>query len=67
MPPAPACPALPCPAGLMKTYEKYGKHGLVVLGFPCNQFGNQESGSEHEIEALCTDKYQVTFPLFSKV
>jgi glutathione peroxidase len=40
---------------------------LVVLGFPCNQFGNQEPGSEQEIRTFCETRYQVTFPLFAKI
>ena len=48
-------------------YEKYQDKGLVVLGFPCNQFGQQEPGSDREIAKFCTDNYQVKFPLFSKV
>eukprot|EP00955_Chlamydomonas_euryale_P032123 336484-Chlamydomonas_euryale.AAC.3 len=54
-------------AGLQKTYEKYHDHGLEILGFPCNQFGNQEAGSEAEIKEFCTSRYHVTFPMFSKV
>lgn len=54
-------------AGLQKVYDKYKEYGLEILGFPCNQFGNQESGSEQEIKAFCTSKYHVTFPMFSKV
>src|SRR5262245_14609779 len=48
-------------------YEKYQGKGLVVLGFPCNQFGKQEPGTEAEIAKFCTDNYQVKFPLFSKI
>jgi len=48
-------------------YEKYKDQGLVVLGFPCNQFGKQEPGTEAEIAKFCTDKYSVKFPLFSKI
>jgi glutathione peroxidase len=51
---------------LEKLYEKY-KDQLVVLGFPCNQFGGQEPGSEKEIKAFCTKNYGVTFPMFSKI
>jgi glutathione peroxidase len=53
--------------GLMETYSKYRNYGLEVLGFPCNQFGQQESGSETEIKEFCSSKYHVTFPMFSKV
>src|SRR5688572_20424206 len=48
-------------------YRKHKADGLVVLGFPCNQFGDQEPGSEAEIKAFCTGSYDVTFPMFSKV
>jgi len=48
-------------------YEKYNDKGLVVLGFPCNQFGKQEPGSEAEIAKFCSDTYHVKFPLFSKI
>jgi len=41
--------------------------GLVVLGFPCNQFGKQEPGSEAEIKAFCTGRYAVSFPMFAKI
>jgi glutathione peroxidase len=54
-------------AQLQALHAKYGKRGLVVLGFPCNQFGGQEPGTAEEIKAFCTAKYQVTFPLFAKV
>lgn len=53
--------------GLMQTYEKYHKHGLEILGFPCNQFGRQESGTEAQIKNFCSTSYHVTFPMFSKV
>lgn len=48
-------------------HEKYGKKGLAVLGFPCNQFANQEPGSNAEIRAFCTSKYDVTFSMFAKI
>lgn len=48
-------------------YKKYEGQGLVVCGFPCNQFGGQEPGTEADIKAFCTDKYDVTFPMFSKI
>lgn len=47
--------------------ETYGDKGLVVLGFPCNQFGGQEPGTAAEIEAFCSLNFGVTFPLFEKV
>ena len=53
--------------GLEKIYDKYKKDGFEVLGFPCNQFGGQEPGTEAEIKTFCTSKYSVSFPMFSKV
>jgi glutathione peroxidase len=53
--------------GLEKLYEKYKDQGLVILGFPCNQFGGQEPGSEEDIKKGCLVNYGVTFPMFSKV
>jgi len=61
------CGYTPQYEGLEKLYTKYKDHGLVVLGFPCNQFGGQESGSEAEIKNFCETKFHVTFPLFSKI
>lgn len=52
---------------LERLYRKHQEKGLVVLGFPCNQFGKQEPGSEEEIQTYCSLNYDVTFPLFSKV
>ncbi len=54
-------------AGLQALHEKYAKQGLSVLGFPCNDFGGQEPGSESEIKTFCTSRYNVTFPMFAKV
>ena len=48
-------------------HEKYGKEGLAVLGFPCNQFGGQEPGTAEDIQKFCTTKFQVSFPLFAKI
>lgn len=48
-------------------YKKYSDQGLVILGFPANEFGQQEPGSDSDIKTFCTDKYNVTFPMFSKV
>lgn len=48
-------------------YQKYKDRGLVILGFPCNQFGTQEPGSEEEIKSFCETHYSVTFPMFSKI
>lgn len=53
--------------GLQALYAKYGKEGLVVLGFPCNDFGNQEPDGEKAIAQFCTKNYGVTFPMFSKI
>ena len=53
--------------GLEAMYEKYGDKGLVVLGFPCNQFGGQEPGTESQIAEFCSETYKVKFPMFSKV
>ncbi len=52
---------------LQAMYEKYKDQGLVVLGFPCNQFGGQEPGSATEIRQFCVQNYGVTFPMFSKI
>ena len=54
-------------AGLEELWRKYKDKGLVVLGFPCNDFGGQEPGSTEEIKKFCTSKYDVTFPMFDKV
>ena len=61
------CGFTPQYAGLEKLYETYKDRGLVVLGFPCNQFGEQEPGTEAEIAAFCDLNYNVTFPIFAKV
>ena len=53
--------------GLENLYQRYRDHGLVVCGFPCNQFGGQEPGTEKEIKAFCASKYVVSFPVFSKI
>ncbi|MFN3682597.1 MAG: glutathione peroxidase [Fimbriimonadaceae bacterium] len=53
--------------GLEKLYRDHKSAGLLVLGFPCNQFGNQEPNSEAEIKQFCTQKFDVTFPMFSKI
>jgi len=52
---------------LEATYQKYKDQGFVVLGFPCNQFGGQEPGTNEEIKEFCTSKFSVTFPLFDKL
>ena len=61
------CGYTPQYAGLEALQEKYKDKGLVVLGFPCNQFGGQEPGTNEEIKQFCSSKYQVTFPLFDKI
>ncbi len=53
--------------GLESIYEKYKSQGFVVLGFPCNQFGEQEPGTNEEIKAFCSSKFNVKFPLFDKI
>lgn len=53
--------------GLEAIYEKYKGQGFVILGFPCNQFGGQEPGSNEEIKQFCSSKFSVTFPLFDKI
>ncbi|WP_449314241.1 glutathione peroxidase [Rosistilla ulvae] len=61
------CGLTPQYAGLQALYEKYQDKGLVVLGFPCNQFGKQEPGTSAEIKSFCKSNYDVTFPMFAKV
>jgi len=61
------CGFTPQYKGLEALFRKYKDHGLVVLGFPCNQFGRQEPGTEAEIQRFCTSSYDVTFPLFAKI
>lgn len=61
------CGFTPQYAGLEALYKKYQDRGLTVLGFPCNQFGEQEPGSAAEIKTFCTANYGVTFPLFAKI
>jgi len=53
--------------GLQNLYSKYAKDGLEVLGFPCNQFKDQESGTNEEIQFFCTEKYDVSFNVFNKI
>jgi glutathione peroxidase len=53
--------------GLQSLYEKNKDKGLVVLGFPCNQFGGQEPGSNEEIKEFCSKNYNVTFPMYDKL
>jgi len=61
------CGFTPQYAGLEKLYLEYKDKGFFVLGFPANDFANQEPGTPEEIEAFCTGKYNVTFPMFEKV
>lgn len=61
------CGFTPQYAGLQKLYTDLKDRGLVVLGFPCNQFGGQEPGTPTQIETFCQKNYGVTFPLFEKV
>jgi glutathione peroxidase-family protein len=61
------CGFTPQYQGLQALYEKYADKGLVILGFPCNQFGQQEPGSASEIQSFCETRFGVKFPLFEKV
>ena len=61
------CGFTPQYAGLEALYRKYANQGLVVLGFPCNQFGKQEPGGAEEISQTCYINYGVSFPMFEKV
>ena len=61
------CGYTPQYKGLESLYEEYRERGLVVLGFPCNQFGAQEPGSEEQIGQFCEKNFGVTFPMFAKV
>ncbi|WP_347157389.1 glutathione peroxidase [Pontibacter chitinilyticus] len=61
------CGLTPQYEGLEALYRKYKEAGLVILGFPCNQFGNQEPGGKQEIEEGCLVNYGVSFPMFDKV
>ncbi len=61
------CGLTPQYEGLQGLYDKYKDKGLVILGFPCNQFGKQEPGSADEIAKFCKDNYAVTFDMFDKV
>ena len=61
------CGFTPQFSGLEKLYEKYKDQGFEVLGFPCNQFGGQDPGSNEQIRAYCQKNYGVNFPMFAKV
>ncbi|GAA5026339.1 glutathione peroxidase [Marivirga lumbricoides] len=61
------CGLTPQYEGLEKLYQKYKEKDLVILGFPCNQFANQEAGTSDEIQEFCQVNYGVSFPMFEKV
>jgi len=63
---ASACGFTPQFAGLEKLHQEFASQGLVVLGFPCNQFGSQDPGSNEEIGAFCQQNYGVSFPMMAK-
>jgi glutathione peroxidase len=64
---ASACGFTPQFGGLEELHQQYGKKGLVVLGFPCNQFGAQDPGSNDEIAQFCQVNYGVSFPMMAKI
>jgi glutathione peroxidase len=64
---ASACGFTPQLGGLEKLHQTYGDRGLVVLGFPCNQFGSQDPGSNEEIATFCQKNHGVSFPMMSKI
>ena len=61
------CGFTPQYTGLEALWQQYRDRGLVILGFPCNQFGHQEPGTEADIKDFCATRYTVTFPLFAKI
>jgi glutathione peroxidase len=61
------CGLTPQYAGLQRLYDRFAERGLVVAGFPCNQFGEQEPGTADEISEFCSVNYGVTFPMFAKI
>ena len=61
------CGFTPQYKGLEAIYKKYSGQGFTVLGFPCNQFGGQEPGTDAQIVQFCTSRYAVTFPMFDKI
>lgn len=61
------CGFTPQYAGLESLYRRHRDDGLVVMGFPCNQFAHQEPGTEAEIQQFCSTSYDVSFPLFAKI
>jgi glutathione peroxidase len=64
---ASACGFTPQFGGLEQLHQTYGARGLVVLGFPCNQFGSQDAGTNEEIATFCQRNFGVTFPMMSKI
>lgn len=64
---ASACGFTPQLAGLQQLHQRYADQGLVILGFPCNQFGQQDKGSDTEIASFCLRNYGVDFPMMSKI
>jgi glutathione peroxidase len=64
---ASACGFTPQFAGLQDLHQRYAPRGLVILGFPCNQFGRQDPGSDSEIAGFCQRNYGVDFPMMAKV
>jgi glutathione peroxidase len=64
---ASACGFTPQFGGLEKLHQTYGDRGLVVLGFPCNQFGSQDTGTNAEIATFCQRNFGVSFPMMSKI
>ena len=61
------CGFTPQYQGLQALYEQYAGQGLIVLGFPCNQFGQQEPGNSQQIKSFCEARFGVSFPLFEKI
>jgi len=61
------CGLTPHYKGLQELHATYGERGFAVLGFPCNQFGSQEPGTEKEIQTFCETRFGVTFPMFAKI
>lgn len=64
---ASACGFTPQYKGLQELHEKYQAQGLRILGFPCNQFGKQESGSNEEIQSFCETNFRISFPVLAKI
>ena len=64
---ASACGFTPQFSGLEELYQKYKDQDFIILGFPCNQFGSQDSGTQEEIESFCQVNFGVTFPIMKKI